>query len=75
MQKYQPFILCRYANRGTVSPKVDVYAFVVMLYELISAMAAIVDGGSATVPKGLVTLETFISLLNYKSIVQGVIGN
>ena len=75
MQKYQPFILCMYANRGTVSPKVDVYAFGVMLYELISAKAAIVDGGSATDPKGLVTLVKFISLLNYKSIGKEVIGN
>ncbi|XP_027171830.1 lysM domain receptor-like kinase 3 [Coffea eugenioides] len=45
-----------YANCGTVSPKVDVYAFGVMLYELISAKAAVVDGGSTTDTKGLVGL-------------------
>ncbi|CDP11341.1 unnamed protein product [Coffea canephora] len=43
-----------YANCGTVSPKVDVYAFGVMLYELISAKAAVVDGCSTTDTKGLI---------------------
>jgi serine/threonine protein kinase len=34
--------VCRYAQYGDVSPKVDVYAFGVVLYELISAKDAIV---------------------------------
>lgn len=52
-----------YAQFGDVSPKVDVYAFGVVLYEMISAKDAIVkiDDESAET-KGLVTL--FESVLN-----------
>jgi chitin elicitor receptor kinase 1 len=34
--------LCRYAQYGEVSPKIDVYAFGVVLFELISGKQAIV---------------------------------
>ncbi|CAI0460321.1 unnamed protein product, partial [Linum tenue] len=46
-----------YAQYGDVSPKVDVYAFGVVLYELISAKEAIVKpNGSNTESRGLVAL-------------------
>ncbi|CAL9045623.1 unnamed protein product [Musa banksii] len=46
-----------YAQYGEISPKVDVYAFGVVLYELISAKGAIVKtGGSVTQSKGLIAL-------------------
>uniref|UniRef100_A0A5B7BUP3 non-specific serine/threonine protein kinase n=1 Tax=Davidia involucrata TaxID=16924 RepID=A0A5B7BUP3_DAVIN len=46
-----------YAQYGDVSPKVDVYAFGVVLYELISAKEAIVKtNGSTAESKGLVAL-------------------
>ncbi|KAG1370229.1 LysM domain receptor-like kinase 3 [Cocos nucifera] len=45
-----------YAQLGDVSTKVDVYAFGVVLYELISAKAAVVKTGEATEFKGLVAL-------------------
>ncbi|GMI85621.1 chitin elicitor receptor kinase 1, LysM-containing receptor-like kinase 1 [Hibiscus trionum] len=46
-----------YAQYGDVSPKVDVYAFGVVLYELISAKEAIVkEQGSLAESKGLVAL-------------------
>lgn len=49
--------LCRYAQYGDVSPKVDVYAFGVVLYELISAKEAVVKAnGSIAESKGLVAL-------------------
>ncbi|KAM3301491.1 lysM domain receptor-like kinase 3 isoform X1 [Capsicum chacoense] len=52
-----------YAQYGDVSPKVDVYAFGVVLYELISAKEAIVKpDGSVTESKGLVAL--FEEVLN-----------
>jgi len=55
--------VCRYARYGDVSPKVDVYAFGVVLYELISAKEAIVRSTeSASDSKGLVYLV--IVLLN-----------
>lgn len=40
--------VCRYARYGDVSPKVDVYAFGVVLYELISAKEAIVRSTEST---------------------------
>nr|XP_043629240.1 lysM domain receptor-like kinase 3 [Erigeron canadensis] len=46
-----------YAQYGDVSPKIDVYAFGVVLYELISAKEAIVKAnGSVTESKGLVAM-------------------
>ena len=49
------FPLFRYAQYGEVSPKVDVYAFGVVLYELISAKAAVVKQNvSGPDSKGLV---------------------
>lgn len=52
-----------YAQYGDVSPKVDVYAFGVVLFELISAKEAIVKGsGSSADSKGLVAL--FEGVLN-----------
>ncbi|KAI7732262.1 hypothetical protein M8C21_028419, partial [Ambrosia artemisiifolia] len=46
-----------YAQYGDVSPKVDVYAFGVVLYELISAKKAIIrENGSDGEPKGLIAL-------------------
>jgi len=46
-----------YAQYGDVSPKIDVYAFGVVLFELISAKEAIVKaGGSMAESKGLVAL-------------------
>lgn len=47
---------CRYAQLGDVSTKVDVYAFGVVLYELISAKEAVVKAGAATEFMGLVAL-------------------
>lgn len=53
-----------YAQFGDVSPKVDVYAFGVVLYELISAKEAVVRGKvSAVDSKGLVGL--FEDALNH----------
>ncbi|KMT06605.1 hypothetical protein BVRB_7g157730 [Beta vulgaris subsp. vulgaris] len=52
-----------YAQYGEVSPKLDVYAFGVVLFELISAKAAIVrESRLAVESKGLVTL--FEEVLN-----------
>lgn len=50
-------IFCRYAQYGDVSPKIDVYAFGVVLYELISAKNAVLKTGeSVAESKGLVAL-------------------
>lgn len=55
---------CRYAQYGDVSPKVDVYAFGVVLYELISAKDAIVKStGSGADSKGLVALVSSTEFL------------
>lgn len=45
-----------YAQLGEVSPKVDVFAFGVVLYELISAKDAIIKSGSMMESTGLVSL-------------------
>ena len=62
---------CRYAQFGDVSPKVDVYAFGVVLYELISAKEAVVktgvvikSDGSNAESKGLVALAS-VSCLSF----------
>ena len=52
----------RYAQYGEVSAKVDVYAFGVVLYELISAKEAVVRDGSVADTKGLVGLVTYFFL-------------
>jgi chitin elicitor receptor kinase 1 len=49
--------LCRYAQYGEVSPKIDVYAFGVVLFELISGKQAIVKTNEPqSESKGLVAL-------------------
>lgn len=56
--------MCRYAQYGEVTPKVDVYAFGVVLYELISAKEAVVrPSGSSVESKGLVGLVSLLSIL------------
>lgn len=53
-------IECRYAQYGDVSPKIDVYAFGVVLYELISAKEAIIKTNEVvTESRGLVALVNF----------------
>lgn len=60
-----------YAQYGDVSPKVDVYAFGVVLYELISAKDAIVrENGSAAESKGLVAM--FEEAFNRPDPVEGL---
>ena len=55
--------VCRYTQYGKISPKVDVYAFGVVLYELISGKKAIVKTDEY-VPesRGLVALVVFSAL-------------
>lgn len=54
---------CRYAQYGEVSPKIDVYAFGVVLYELISAMEAVVKTNETiTESTGLVALVVILAL-------------
>ncbi|XP_065619224.1 chitin elicitor receptor kinase 1-like, partial [Quercus suber] len=51
------YLLCRYAQYGDVSPKVDVYAIGVVLYELISAKEAVFKAyDSTSESKSLVAL-------------------
>lgn len=53
--------LCRYAQYGDVSSKIDVYAFGVVLYELISSKEAIVRTNEPeNESKGLVALVVFL---------------
>ncbi|KAK6917785.1 Protein kinase domain [Dillenia turbinata] len=54
--EYALSLLLIYAKYGGVSPKIDVYALGVVLYELISAKEAIVKSESTTELKGLVAL-------------------
>lgn len=52
----------RYAQYGDVSPKIDVYAFGVVLYELISAKEAVVKTNKPSAineSKGLVALVEY----------------
>lgn len=62
-------IFCfRYAQYGDISPKVDVYAFGVVLYELISAKEAVVKTNEiVTESKGLVALVVIL-FSDYRSI-------
>jgi hypothetical protein len=55
--------VCRYAKYGDVSTKVDVYAFGVVLYELISAKEAVVRANdSGTESKGLIVLVSLLDI-------------
>jgi len=55
--------LFRYAQYGEVSPKIDVYAFGVVLFELISGKQAIVKTNEAkNESKGLVALVVILQL-------------
>ena len=55
--------VCRYTQYGKISPKVDVFAFGVVLYELISGKKAVVKTDEY-VPesRGLVALVVFSAL-------------
>jgi chitin elicitor receptor kinase 1 len=54
----------RYAKYGGVSTKVDVFAFGVVLYELISAKEAVVRANdSPSESKGLIGLVSFLPSL------------
>ncbi|KAL8209646.1 hypothetical protein R6Q57_006378 [Mikania cordata] len=57
-----------YVQHGEVSSKVDVYAFGVVLYELISAKKAIIRANDAAgEPKGLISLfDEFLGQANPK---------
>lgn len=54
-------LIDRYARYGEVSPKVDVYAFGIVLYELVSAKEAIVRSTEFTDAQGLVYLVIYPS--------------
>lgn len=55
--------LCRYAQYGEVSPKIDVYAFGVVLLELVSGKEAIIKTNEPeSESKGLVALVVSFSL-------------
>ncbi|XP_066399745.1 lysM domain receptor-like kinase 10 [Miscanthus floridulus] len=60
-----------YARYGEVSPKVDVYAFGIVLYELLSAKEAIVRSTEFTDAHGLAYLfEEVLSMPNHKEALQ-----
>lgn len=62
---------CRYAQYGDVSSKVDVYAFGVVLYELISAKEAIFKTGPlGTETLGLVGLVSLLIRLIYLNYIR-----
>lgn len=61
-----------YAQYGDVSPKVDVYALGVVLYELISAKEAIVKtNDSSAESRGLVALVNFLPFLFISLLISG----
>ncbi|XP_021310111.1 chitin elicitor receptor kinase 1 isoform X2 [Sorghum bicolor] len=63
-----------YARYGEVSPKVDVYAFGIVLYELLSAKEAIVRSTEFTDAQGLSNLfEETLSMPNPKEALQELI--
>ncbi|CAD6218526.1 unnamed protein product [Miscanthus lutarioriparius] len=64
-----------YARYGEVSPKVDVYAFDIVLYELLSAKEAIVRSTEFTDAQGLAYLfeEEALSMPNPKEALQELI--
>ncbi|KAK6917783.1 Protein kinase domain [Dillenia turbinata] len=71
--EYALSLLLIYAQYGDVSPKIDVYAFGVVLYELISAKEAIVKTNeSTTESKGLVALfeDVFSQPNPHESIIE-----
>lgn len=65
------FYFCRYAQYGDVSPKIDVYAFGVVLYELITAKNAVLKTGeSVAESKGLVQLVGLYTIFIKKTLIS-----
>lgn len=55
--------MCTYAKYGDVSPKIDVYAFGVVIYELISAREAVVKTNEFfTESKGLADMVFLLTI-------------
>jgi hypothetical protein len=56
-------LVCRYAKYGDVSPKIYVYAFGVVVYELISAREAVVNTNEFfTESKGLADMVFLLAI-------------
>lgn len=67
--------MCRYGHSGIITRKVDVYAFGVVLYELISAKEAIVKEDGVDEALSLVALVTFFFKFVYIILLNPQLGN
>lgn len=58
--------ICRYGHSGIVSTKIDVYAFGVVLYEIISSKEAIVKEDDVDEARSLVALVICFYIYLYR---------